>query len=37
MGVDVHVLNFLAATLPIHRRALDRTLMLGRQGFHIPA
>jgi len=36
MGVDVHVLNFLAATQPIHRRALGRTLMLGRQGFHIP-
>ena len=37
MGIDVHVLNFLAATQPIHRRALGRTLMLGRQGFHIPA
>jgi SAM-dependent methyltransferase len=37
MGVDVHVLNFLAATQPVHRRALGRTLMLGRQGFHIAA
>ena len=37
MGVDVHVLNFLAATQPIHKRSLGRTLMLGRQGFHIPA
>jgi SAM-dependent methyltransferase len=35
MGIDVHVLNFLAATRDIHKRALGRTLMLGRQGFHI--
>ena len=37
MGIDVHVLNFLAAIQPVHQRALGRTLMLGRQGFHIPA
>lgn len=35
MGVDIYVLNFLAKTEAIRRQRLGRTLMLGRQGFHI--
>lgn len=35
MGVDIYVLNFLAAATPVHKRSLGRTLMLGRQGFHV--
>ena len=35
MGVDIYVLNFLAATHAVHKRSFGRTLMLGRQGFHI--
>src|SRR5258708_14619753 len=35
MGVDLHVLNFLAGTHGIHGRAFGRTLSLGRQGFNI--
>jgi hypothetical protein len=35
MGIDIHVLNFLVATDAIHKRSFGRTLLLGRQGFHI--
>jgi hypothetical protein len=35
MGVDICVLNFLAATHVIHKCSLGRTLTLGRQGFHV--
>jgi hypothetical protein len=35
MGVDIYVLNFLAAVTSVHKRSLGRTLMLGRQGFHV--
>jgi hypothetical protein len=35
MGVDNYILNFLVAATPIHKRSLGRTLMLGRQGFHV--
>lgn len=37
MGIDVYALNFLAKTAAIRKQPLGRTLMLGRQGFHIPA
>lgn len=37
MGVDIYVLNFLAATTSIHKRSFGRTLTFGRQGYHIPA
>ncbi len=35
MGIDIHVLNLLVATDAIHKRSFGRTLLLGRQGFHI--
>jgi hypothetical protein len=35
MGVDLYVLNFLAATRAVNGRPLGRTLTLGRQGFHV--